>query len=101
MRAVSGGPESLLQHASQEAVGEGQHIYMRGPAYSAALPEGAEWLGLDAGALQSEQTAAGASTDPRAMLAQLRSLADVTEVGTEEVRGEPTTHYRGNYDPDV
>lgn len=44
-------------------------------------------------------TSLGSSTDPTAALGGLRGVSDdVEEVGTQEVRGETTTHYRGTYD---
>lgn len=39
------------------------------------------------------------NTDPTAGFQALEAASDdVTEVGTEQVRGTPTTHYRGTYD---
>lgn len=101
MRAVSGPPTLDLDLADQELVGEGHQLYMRGPSIADGLPDGATWLGMDSSALQSEQSAATASNDPRAMLEQLKSMSDVTRLGTEEVRGEPTTHYGGSFDPAI
>ena len=43
-------------------------------------------------------TSLGGSTDPTASLQALTELADVQEVGTEQVRGAETTHYEGTYD---
>lgn len=44
-------------------------------------------------------TSLGASTDPASALSSLRGVSgDIEEVGQEQVRGEPTTHYRGGVD---
>jgi hypothetical protein len=71
------------------------------PALGAALPQGKSWVkvdlatagksvGVDVGSLS--QTQAG---DPSQTLDYLRGASDnVTRVGTEDVRGTQTTHYR-------
>lgn len=43
-------------------------------------------------------TSLGGSADPTASLQALEGLADVKEVGKEQVRGVETTHYEGTYD---
>jgi hypothetical protein len=40
----------------------------------------------------------GGTVDPTAQLHTLAAVDEVEVVGEEEVRGEPTTHYRGTYD---
>ena len=40
----------------------------------------------------------GGTVDPSAQLHLLAAVEKAEEVGEEEVRGEPTTHYRGTYD---
>lgn len=40
----------------------------------------------------------GGTVDPTAQLHTLAAVADAELVGEQEVRGEPTTHYRGSYD---
>ncbi|MCW2777761.1 MAG: hypothetical protein JWN17_1486 [Frankiales bacterium] len=48
---------------------------------------------------QVQGTSLGGSTDPSASFAQLSAVEDgATKVGTEKVRGEDTTHYRGTLD---
>jgi hypothetical protein len=49
------------------------------------------WVRID----PEEQGAAGdaTTTDPSANLGMLQGVEDVEEVGEEEIRGEPTTHY--------
>jgi len=43
-----------------------------------------------------------AASDPSGSLEALQGASDdVEEVGREDVRGEPTTHYRGTMDPEV
>jgi hypothetical protein len=75
--------------------------YMRVPFLSSQLPSGKDWVGIDlerAAKMQGLDLAGLGSlaqgSDPRATLAYLRSLAgELTRVGTEDVRGVPTTHY--------
>lgn len=43
-------------------------------------------------------TSLGGSTDPTAPLQALKAATEVTEAGTEQVRGVETTHYEGAYD---
>lgn len=40
----------------------------------------------------------GGTVDPSAQLHLLAAVEEAEQVGEEEVRGEPTTHYRGTYD---
>jgi hypothetical protein len=56
----------------------------------------AEAAGIDSGLLRAEQQQGG---DPAATLRYLRAASeDVEELGTEEVRGAKTTHYRTTVD---
>ena len=76
-------------------------MYMRSPQFDSALDEGKEWakidlerssreLGVDVTAVQQP-----GSGDPRQMFAQLKTVSgDIEKVGTDEVRGVDTTHYR-------
>jgi hypothetical protein len=87
-------------------------VYMRFPFLAQLLPSGADWIKIDAEALSE---AAGVDlgsfsqlgqTDPSQSLQYLRAVSgDVEEVGTEEVRGVETTHYKATVDlekvPDV
>lgn len=81
-------------------------FYMKLPAGSGApLPAGKEWLKLDIGklgktqGLELSQLMQLNQTDPSQALAFLQGAgSDFREVGTEEVRGDPTTHYRGTVD---
>jgi hypothetical protein len=60
------------------------------------LPDGATWLAISVEEL-SAQTGVdyGVQQSPTSMLSALESLGgQVSEVGTEDVAGEPTTHYR-------
>ncbi|MBV9285755.1 MAG: hypothetical protein JO176_14130 [Acidimicrobiia bacterium] len=71
------------------------------PALAAALPQGKSWVKVDlatagrsVGSDFSTLTQNGAS-DPTQSLDYLRGASDsVSRVGTEDIRGTPTTHYR-------
>lgn len=61
-----------------------------------ALPEQPGFFRLDADDLAGTPLAAAAQ--PTDGLSALEDVEDVEEVGDEQVRGEPTTHYRGTID---
>ena len=57
-----------------------------------ALLGGKEWISMDLSALGGESLA---SANPANLLATLRGIADVKEVGSDTVRGKQATHYTG------
>jgi hypothetical protein len=81
-------------------------IYMRLPVLTKLLPGGKPWIKVDLGEIGKR---AGIdisqftqfTTDPTQMVDWLRAASGpVTTVGTENVGGEPTTHYRTTIDLD-
>jgi hypothetical protein len=74
-------------------------IYMKSPLFSSALPPGKSWLHIDL-AKTGKQLGIGdptqfGSSDPSQSVQALRAVSSrVERVGTESVRGVPTTHYR-------
>ena len=88
-----------------EAVQDGAVTYIRFPALHAQLPDGKSWIRSDS------RTAAGqgfdisqfdqfTSNDPRELLDFLRGVSgEIATVGSEELRGVQTTHYRATIDP--
>jgi hypothetical protein len=80
---------------------DGTVAYMRMPFLESQLPDGKEWVQVDlakAASLQGVDLADIQSfakgSDPREALGYLRSISgDLTRLGTEDVRGVPTTHY--------
>ncbi len=90
-----------------ETIADGETIYLRIGEQGDALGVDTAWISIDlaraaeeaAGVDVSELTQSQARSDPTQGLALLQGVADeVTEVGEEEVRGEPTTHYRATVD---
>lgn len=79
----------------------GSTIYMQSPLFSGSLPKGKTWMKID---LQKALRSQGidfstlGSQDPTQTLAQLQRLGTVTEIGSEDVGGVSTTHYRGHVD---
>lgn len=75
-------------------------VYFKSPLFAKAIPNGKEWLGEDI-AKVGKQIGVGDPTqlgqnDPMQFLKYLRATsAGVTRVGSEDVRGVATTHYRG------
>ena len=87
---VPGAPED----ASMEMIVDGTTIYLKG----AVLPD-AGWIRIDADAEGLEGLDVGSgTTDPSAFLDYLRGADEVEVVGTEQVNGVDTTHFRGILD---
>ena len=95
-----------------EVVFDGFEIYMQLPILTASLPEGKSWLKLDLqSALEGQGVDLGqlgsiGQSNPTATLRQLEAVSeDLEDVGEEDVRGVPTTHYEATVDltryPDV
>jgi hypothetical protein len=85
----------------------GTVIYQRMPeALQTQLPGQKPWLKMDFDAMTQEQFGASLSdlqgnvpNDPAQQLSYLQGVSDsVEDLGEEEVRGEPTTHYRAVLD---
>lgn len=93
--------------ATVSTVFDGKAVYMRfPPELAAGLPGGKQWARLDLAALSSQAgidvaalTAQFNSSDPLANIALLAGAAgEVTEVGTEDVRGVSTRHLKMTVD---
>jgi hypothetical protein len=80
---------------------DGGVAYMRMPLLASELPAGKEWVAIDLaraarlqGAELDDLQSLARGSDPRQALDYLRAVAGkVTHVGTEDVRGVPTSHY--------
>ena len=88
-----------------DAVQDGTVFYMRFPALASELPAGKSWVRMDlakAGRAQGFDFAGLenlTSNDPRKMLDVLRAASDEIEtVGSEDLDGVSTTHYRAQVD---
>lgn len=89
-----------------DAIVDGQVVYLRFPAMSSELPEGKTWVRMDAAAQGKTAQDFGLSglgdftnEDPRALLEILEAVSgEIETVGTEELRGTQTTHYRATLD---
>jgi len=82
------------------AIQDGLVSYFSTPAFNGRLPGGKSWMKIDASdfAGAPEQ---GSATDAGALLDQLRAVgAEAQELGTEPVRGAPTTHYQAVIEAD-
>lgn len=92
--------------ARVEAIVQGTSVYVKTGALAALAGTGKSWLKIDSSKLPAGAAGSfggslpsGVGTDPDAMLALLREQADeVTEVGTENIDGVATTHYRAVFD---
>lgn len=86
-----------------EAVQDGAVSYVRFPALDEQLPSGKSWIRADERAsidgFELGQFEQFTTNDPRMVLESLRAISgDVETVGTEELRGTVTTHYRATLD---
>jgi hypothetical protein len=93
--------------ATVSTIFDGKAVYMRFPdELAAGLPGGKVWARLDLATLSSEAgidvaalSAQFNSSDPLANIALLTGAAgDITEVGTEDVRGVSTRHLKMTVD---
>ena len=87
----------------------GSTMYQKMPeAFTAGMPSGKAWIEVDYEKMMQEEYGAslsgmqeGAQGAPSDQLSYLRGVSDsVEELGTEEVRGAPTTRYRAEIDLD-
>lgn len=88
-----------------EVVQDGDVGYVRFPALDDQLPDGKTWIRGDAGDVSAggvdfDEFEQFAKTDPRELLDSLRAVTSTVEtVGSEQLRGVGTTHYRAVIDP--
>ncbi|HET7416235.1 MAG TPA: hypothetical protein VFJ61_01210 [Solirubrobacterales bacterium] len=82
-----------------EMVQDGTEMYMSSSSFG-TLPQGRKWMGLDlALGADLEEAAPPATVDARGELALLEeATGGVQELGKADVRGVPTTRYRGRID---
>lgn len=103
---VVGGPD--LGNADDwkiEIVQAGGIIYMKFPLLSSQIPGGKPWVKIDAAkaaklqGFDLEQLKQFESNDPRELLKFLEAVGgEIETVGTEDIGGVTTTHYRGVID---
>lgn len=73
-------------------------MYMSSDLFG-SLPGGNEWMGLDLSFLDESEAPVPVDGDAMGELAILEAVADdVQKLGQEDVRGVPTTRYRGKVD---
>jgi len=88
-----------------DVVQDGDVAYVRFPAIAAELPDGKSWVrgdreGVGAKGIELDELQQFTQTDPRELLDFLRGVSgEIEAVGTEELRGTDTTHYRATIDP--
>ncbi len=79
----------------------GKTVYVMLPAAESSVTGGKPWIKVDPSELGVSKSSGLDFTgqDPTQLLATLRGVSDsVTKVGTTEVRGVETTHYRAQVD---
>lgn len=101
------GAAASEQIGTMEAVYDDFVAYMRMPVLERLLPPGKKWIKIDFQQVGEEtgvdfqQLAQLGQNNPMQQLDYLRGAQDIEEVGTEEVRGTQTTHYKGVIDFDA
>jgi hypothetical protein len=88
-----------------DAIQDGETMYMRFPALDSELPKGKSWVRMEAGAeaqaqgFDLSQFQPFTGDDRSKMLDVLQAASgEVETVGTEELHGVATTHYRATVD---
>ena len=88
-----------------EAIQDGDTVYIRFPLMAKELPDGKTWIKGDAEDLsranagQLSQFGSFAGTDARDVFGLLKAVSGSIEaVGSEEIRGVETSHYRATID---
>lgn len=82
-----------------EYVQDGPKMYIRSPRFG-TLPEGREWMGIDLSLGEEVNTSLPAGGDAKGELELLeKATGGVEKVGKGDVRGVPTTRYRGKISP--
>jgi hypothetical protein len=89
MEASSAGPRAM------ELIVLDTVMYMRSPDLGA----GDTWVEIDLGDPDSLFGMIGRATDPEAVLKAMESPQELELVGTEDLDGTPTNHYRITLDP--
>jgi hypothetical protein len=76
----------------------GKVLYLKLPAAASAVTGGKSWVKVDTSSLGSSAGSLGAlDQNPADILGSLRSVSSsITTVGTEEIRGVKTTHYKAD-----
>ena len=90
-----------------EEIVDGLVLYMHSDALTKGLPAGKKWLKIDLKAAAGKQgvdiaqlQSLSGGGDPTQFLSYLAKAGDVHKVGSEDVNGTPTTHYRATIDFD-
>jgi hypothetical protein len=82
-----------------EMILDGRAMYMNSPFYQQLAPDHEPWLRVTFEELGLRGMSQLGQQDPLAFVEALRGVrGKVEEIGTEEVRGESTTHYRATID---
>ncbi len=88
-----------------EAIQDGDTVYVNFPLIAKKLPAGKTWIKGDASTLseadagQLGQFGSLAGTDPRDVFGILKAISgSIESVGSEEIRGVETSHYRATID---
>ena len=78
----------------------GNELYMMLPSQLQAVTGGKPWVKIDTAQVGAGSSGLGSyGQDPTQFLSTLRSVSDsVTKVGTADIRGVQTTHYRAEVD---
>ncbi|HVO55396.1 MAG TPA: hypothetical protein VMT37_13375 [Solirubrobacterales bacterium] len=82
-----------------EGITDGTVIYLRSSEFG-SLPGGAKWMSIDLSLGDELNSQLPANGDPKGELALLEAATGgVQKLGEEDVRGVPTTRYRGEVSP--
>jgi hypothetical protein len=89
------------QQIVMDEVSKGWTVYLKSPLFSAQLPAGKHWLSIDVKKASSKlgvNLSQYTQQDPTDALAALKRAGAVDKVGSEQIDGVDTTHYRATID---
>jgi len=88
--------DSTGKEGTAEVIVDGETTYTSSDLFEGTLPEGKKWMKVDYGAAKPTfSSPVSADAGPEEGLKVLEDVIGAEEVGEEDVRGVPTTHYAG------
>jgi hypothetical protein len=82
-----------------ETIGDDHQVFVRSPMYSAEVPEGKEWIGMEPLLGAASQSAFGSSGGAKSDLDVLQAVdGGVQKLDQQTVRGHLTTRYKASVD---
>lgn len=94
---LSASASIMGQNIKVQEIIAGTSIYMSSPMFASSLPAGKKWMKIDLAQIGKKHgidISSLMSQSPSDSLTKLEAAGTVTEVGSETIDGDATTHYR-------